>query len=85
MSVLNIVHYVSLPVVLQSYESEVGNEYVIRGNSALIKCGIPSYVADLVVVDAWLDDRGQSYLRPQSFEGKNVRGNRNMASLPHCR
>ena len=60
------------PVVLQSYESEVGNEYVIRGNSALIKCGIPSYVADLVGVDAWLDDHGQSYLRPtHSFEGKN--------------
>ncbi|KZS21906.1 putative Down Syndrome cell adhesion molecule protein 1 [Daphnia magna] len=48
-------------VVLQSYESEVGNEYVIRGNSALLKCGIPSYVADLVQVAAWLDDHGQTY------------------------
>ena len=52
----------AFPVVLQEYESEVGNEYVIRGNSALIKCGIPSYVADMVYVDAWLDNAGQSYL-----------------------
>lgn len=60
-------------MVLQSYESEVGNEYVIRGNSAMLKCGIPSYVADLVHVSAWLDDHGQSYHPTDSLTGKNTR------------
>lgn len=50
-------------MVLQSYESEAGNEYVIRGNGALVKCGIPSYVADLVAVDAWIDDHGRTHRR----------------------
>ena len=54
--------------MLQSYESEVGNEYVIRGNSALLKCGIPSYVADLVYTESWLDDAERTYL-PRSNEG----------------
>lgn len=58
-------------VVLQSYESEVGNEYVIRGNSALLKCDIPSYVADLVQVAAWLDDHGQTYHPTDTSSGKN--------------
>ncbi len=48
-------------MVLQSYVTEAGNEYVIRGNSALIKCGIASYMADLVVVDAWVDSDGRNY------------------------
>lgn len=50
-------------MVLQPYESEVGNEYVIRGNGALVRCGIPSYVADLVAVDAWIDSHGQALHR----------------------
>lgn len=71
-----------MTVVLQSYESEVGNEYVIRGNSALIKCGIPSYVADLVAVEAWLDDHGQTYLK-EPVEGKKKKDLRNSPqSLP---
>jgi hypothetical protein len=67
--------------VLQSYESEVGNEYVIRGNSALLKCGIPSYVADLVQVGAWLDDHGQTYHPTDSSSGKTSRFTE--AIIPH--
>ena len=43
-------------VVAQAYEAEVGNEYVIRGNSAVLKCGIPSFVADFVHVTGWLEE-----------------------------
>lgn len=50
-------------VVLQPYESEAANEYVIRGNSALIKCVIPSYVADLVYAEAWLDSQGLNFMQ----------------------
>lgn len=45
----------------QFYESEVNNEYVIRGNSAVLKCSIPSFVADFVQVVSWQDEEGQLY------------------------
>ncbi|KRF98102.1 uncharacterized protein Dwil_GK22019, isoform BM [Drosophila willistoni] len=48
-------------VVIQTYESEADNEYVIRGNSVVMKCEIPSYVADFVFVDLWLDSEGRNY------------------------
>ncbi|XP_059621855.1 cell adhesion molecule Dscam2 [Phlebotomus argentipes] len=48
-------------VVQQFYEAEVNNEYVIRGNSAVLKCSIPSFVADFVSVLSWQDDNGNTY------------------------
>nr|XP_024214159.1 Down syndrome cell adhesion molecule-like protein Dscam2 isoform X8 [Halyomorpha halys] len=49
-------------VVIQKYEAEILNEYVIRGNSAIMKCSIPSFVADFVYVSSWLDETGKEYL-----------------------
>ena len=46
-------------MVLQWYDSQVGNEYVIRGNAGVLKCQVPPYVADLVLVDSWLDEDGR--------------------------
>ena len=43
-------------VVHQSYQTDVNLEHVIRGNSAVIKCSIPSFVADYVSVDSWMVD-----------------------------
>lgn len=54
--------YEPLSVVAQSYEAEADNEYVIRGNSAVMKCEVPSFVADFVVVEMWLDSAGNTYL-----------------------
>ncbi|XP_058830703.1 cell adhesion molecule Dscam2 isoform X48 [Topomyia yanbarensis] len=48
-------------VVQQYYESEVNNAYVIRGNAAILKCSIPSFVADFVSVVSWNDDSGSVY------------------------
>uniref|UniRef100_A0A182JW18 Ig-like domain-containing protein n=1 Tax=Anopheles christyi TaxID=43041 RepID=A0A182JW18_9DIPT len=48
-------------VVIQSYEAEADNEYVIRGNSAIMKCEIPSFVSDFVIVDVWSDSDGNEY------------------------
>ncbi|XP_076672506.1 Down syndrome cell adhesion molecule 1 isoform X11 [Andrena cerasifolii] len=48
-------------VVHQYYESEVNNEYVIRGNAAILKCSIPSFVAEFVQVVSWQDDQGNSF------------------------
>ncbi|XP_062698639.1 cell adhesion molecule Dscam2 isoform X48 [Aedes albopictus] len=61
-------------VVQQYYESEVNNAYVIRGNAAILKCSIPSFVADFVTVVSWNDDSGNVYQylgnrsRPDEFE-----------------
>lgn len=51
----------SAPVVQQVYQSEVNNEYVILGNAAVLKCSIPSFVADFVSVISWQDDQGDSF------------------------
>lgn len=32
------------------------SEYVIRGNTAVLKCNIPSFVADFVRVEAWIGE-----------------------------
>lgn len=55
-------------VISQPYEVEADNEYVIRGNSAIMKCEIPSFVADFVVVTMWSDSKGNEYL-PNSDYG----------------
>lgn len=51
----------SASVVQQVYQSEVNNEYVILGNAAVLKCSIPSFVADFVSVISWQDDQGDSF------------------------
>ncbi|KAL1139396.1 hypothetical protein AAG570_006380 [Ranatra chinensis] len=48
-------------VVNQIYRCGVSEEYVIRGNSAVLKCSIPSFVSDFVSVESWLDDHGNTY------------------------
>lgn len=42
-------------VVIQFFITEAENEYVIKGNSAIMKCKIPSFVADFVTVEAWIN------------------------------
>lgn len=51
-------HTYILSVVNQFYEAEILTEYVIRGNAAVLKCSIPSFVADFVKVEAWIDEKG---------------------------
>ncbi|XP_052739485.1 cell adhesion molecule Dscam2 isoform X25 [Bicyclus anynana] len=57
-------------VVTQYYEAEVVSEYVIRGNTAVLKCNIPSFVADFVKVEAWVDSDGGEYLLTDDIDGK---------------
>ena len=45
------------------YKTSGGDEqYVILGNDVLLKCNIPSFVADFVAVTGWLDSEGTEYL-----------------------
>lgn len=48
-------------VVAQDYLTQVLDEAVLRGNSAILKCVIPSFVADFVSVQAWVDLEGKAY------------------------
>lgn len=48
-------------MVAQDYNTEAHNVYVIIGNAALLKCEIPSFVADFVSVSSWTDDLGNEF------------------------
>lgn len=50
-------------MVSQFYESQVYDEYVIKGNAAILKCNIPSFVSDHVEVVEWVDSNGSAYTR----------------------
>ncbi|XP_017132723.1 Down syndrome cell adhesion molecule-like protein Dscam2 isoform X11 [Drosophila elegans] len=60
-------------VVSQFYITEAENEYVIKGNAAVVKCKIPSFVADFVQVEAWVDEEGTELWRNNAttaYDGK---------------
>lgn len=54
-------------VVNQFYDAEIIKEYVIRGNTAVLKCSIPSFVADFVYVDSWIDEEGTVYKTSDNY------------------
>lgn len=54
--------YIPRIVVTQPYNPEILTEYVIRGNSAILKCSIPSYIAEFVTVEAWIREDEEVYL-----------------------
>lgn len=43
------------------------SEYVIKGNAAVLKCNIPSFVADFVRVDGWIASDGTEYAASSEF------------------
>ncbi|KOX72244.1 Down syndrome cell adhesion molecule-like protein Dscam2 [Melipona quadrifasciata] len=59
-------------VVTQPYQPEILTEYVIRGNSAILKCSIPSYIAEFVTVEAWIREDGEMYLPEDPAVGQVV-------------
>ncbi|XP_017867816.1 PREDICTED: Down syndrome cell adhesion molecule-like protein Dscam2 isoform X22 [Drosophila arizonae] len=57
-------------VVNQFYEAEIMTEYVIKGNAAVLKCSIPSFVADFVRVESWIDEEGNVLSFSDNYDGK---------------
>ena len=53
-------------VVAQEFITEAHNVHVIIGNSALVKCEIPSFVADFVSVHSWITNQGDEYFGQNS-------------------
>ena len=56
-------------VATQLYNTGSHEEYVIVGNDVLLKCTIPSFVADFLTVVGWVDSEGNEYL------SSNIYGN----------
>ena len=60
-------HFDAILVVPQQYRSNVNEEAVLKGNNAILKCLIPSFVADFVTVDSWIADDGTAYFSGSDF------------------
>ena len=54
-------------MVIQPYDTDVNKEYTIRGNAAILKCQIPSYVADFLSVISWHTDKGDDFVAGTDF------------------
>ena len=75
---LSCLIWISL-VINQVYDAQITPiEYVMRGNSAILKCLIPSFVSDFVQVIAWMSDDGEEFLPQKDFVG----GKNNLISHP---
>lgn len=48
--------FYNVTVVSQNYAVNVMDEYVLNGNPGILKCHIPSFVADYVYVEAWIQN-----------------------------
>lgn len=59
-------------MVAQYYDTDVNKEYAICGNSAILKCVVPSFVADFVKVLSWQTDQGDEFV-PGDDYGTSVR------------
>lgn len=60
-------HKLIFAVVNHYYEAEVVSEYVIKGNTAVLKCNIPSFVADFVRVESWIGSDGSEWSPTTDF------------------
>ena len=54
-------------MVAQYYDTDVNKEYAIRGNSAILKCVIPSFVADFVEVLSWHTNQNEEFKRDDNY------------------
>ena len=48
----------AISAIVTPYETDVPKKYVVHGNDVLLSCELPSHVADLLRVTAWLDSEG---------------------------
>lgn len=55
-------------MVHQFYQSRVIDEFVLRGNTGILKCLVPSFVVDFVEIIEWISDDGASITRNPSAD-----------------
>ena len=49
-------------VAQQHYKTGGSEEYNIVGNDAILQCNVPSFIADFVTVQGWVDSEGNDFL-----------------------
>ncbi|XP_044744906.1 Down syndrome cell adhesion molecule-like protein Dscam2 isoform X2 [Coccinella septempunctata] len=59
-------------VVKQKYDVQVHDEYVTAGNTAVLKCKIPNYVSEYVMVTSWVQDETINIYPNTDIGGKYV-------------
>nr|XP_023018250.1 Down syndrome cell adhesion molecule-like protein Dscam2 [Leptinotarsa decemlineata] len=62
----------TVKVVKQKYDIQVHDEYVITGNTAVLKCKIPNYVSEYVMVTSWIQDDSINIYPNTDIGGKYV-------------
>lgn len=78
---VNIQLCYALIVVSQYFEVQVYDVFAIRGNAAIFKCQVPSFVGDHVDVVEWIDSNGGNYPADDSFPGSILYMRRNFTPL----
>lgn len=68
----------------QHYEEDIHKAFVIRGNSAILKCDIPSFVADFVNVISWHTDQEESFYSDTEYGVCNSRSVRACVFVRVC-
>lgn len=63
-----LLHLNLVSVVSQAYAVNLMEEYVLRGNSAILKCHIPSFVSEYVSVSSWIiiEDKNEVEIKLES-------------------
>lgn len=59
----------SVLVVHQFYQVRVIDEFVLRGNSATLKCLVPSFITEFVDVEAWLSSEEEEFTQQKPDRG----------------
>ena len=67
--IFSLWNFFSISVAIQAYIVNVFDEQVILGNDVLLKCNIPSFQADFVSVESWVDSEGVSIQKSELFHG----------------
>lgn len=61
-------------MVSQAYAVNLMEEYVLRGNAAILKCHIPSFVSEYVTVISWIISEDNEELEIKLDSESNVDG-----------
>ena len=70
-----------MTVVWQEYETRVSDEFVLRGNAAILKCSVPSYVSDAVTIEAWISDQGELVDAKSGKFGRTVQNHKRTTNV----
>ncbi|GFT22931.1 down syndrome cell adhesion molecule, partial [Nephila pilipes] len=55
--------------IKQRFDPQVYDDFVVRGNTAVLRCHLPTFVREYVGVDSWIRDDKQ-VLKRNDMKGK---------------